>query len=344
MQSTMPRAPEPSSPKSPFARNHLIRDAISRAIGERMAVDESIYLFGEGCEVKHHYDAPETLARWPDRIITLPISEDGNVNYAVGSMLVGVKPVVDVISSDFLYRCMDSIANTAAKHNFVSGQEDTMVIRTEFLTGGPTTGQRPEALFAHIPGLRVVIPSTPHDAYCLMQSALITPGVTIFGEDRMISDDGSWMERDLRFNGVEPIGEGYWRIMGLRGQVTIVTYGLMRQRTEKVLREWREQELRDFYGDSHPDLIDLRSIYPIDWTLIKKALERTGKLLIIEPDIQYGGVGAEIAATIAEEMPYVKVKRLGAPYETVPAALARQDRMLPSEAEIASAIRTFIQQ
>ena len=186
-----------------FYRNHLLRDGINQAIYDAMQIDPSIYLFGEGAWVKARYDAPQILAEFRERIMTMPIAEDGSVNFAVGASLLGVKPVVDIITADFLYRCFDSIANTAAKLNFVQAEGEppkTMVIRAEFLTGGPTTGQRPEALFAHIPGLNVVVPSTPRDAYGLMRTALQTPGVAIFFEDRMIADQGPWTAQDLREN------------------------------------------------------------------------------------------------------------------------------------------------
>ncbi len=317
----------PLKQASPFARNHLIRDAIGAAIHYEMERDPSIHLFGEGAEVKVHYDHPQIEKDFPDRVHTLPIGEDGNVNYAVGASLLGVTPVVDIITADFLYRAFDSIANTAAKMDFVSPGR-TIVIRAEFLLAGPTTGQRPEALFAHIPGIRVVIPSTPRDAYGLMRTALIEPGVTIFFEDRMIQDE-LMTEPDCRMD--SPIGFGYsWmrQDAGSAVRLTVVTYGLMRQVVESVIGK-----------SGFIDLIDLRSIYPIDWTEIKASVRKSGKLLIIEPDVQYGGVGAEIAATIAESMPETVIKRLGGVRETAPANdLAR---MMCTEEDIIHAINSF---
>ena len=304
-----------------FARNHLLRDASLAALYDAMAADPDVHLFGEGAEVKVHYDAPQIERDFSDRVHTMPISEDGNTNFAVGASLLGVKPVVDVISADFLYRTLDSICNTAAKLNFVLGPyrtPSTIVIRAEFLTGGPTTGQRPEALFAHIPGLRVVIPSTPHDAYGLMRSALKTPGVTLYFEDRMISDAGPWADWDLATGSAVDFGLAHYR----RGDVTVVTYGVMRQRVEPL----------------DCGLVDLVSICPVDWETVEMAARHSGRLLIVEPDVAYGGVGAEIAAHIAEAMPHVRIKRLGAPKSTIPAAPSLHARMLPSEEEIARAI------
>ncbi len=319
---------------NPWYRNHFIRDAIGEAIYYEMERDPSIHLFGEGAEVKVHYDAPNIERDFGSRVHTLPISEDGNTNFSIGASLVGVKPVVDVITADFLYRTMDSIVNTAAKLNFLRPNEParTIVIRSEFLIGAPTMGQRPEALFAHIPGLNVVIPSTPRDAYGLMRTALNTPGVTIFFEDRMIRDD-LISETDMRMD--SPIGLGYAFMRqdgGLEPHLTIVTYGLMRQTVENTLSTAVLHNI---------DLIDLRTIYPIDWTEIEASVRKSGKLLIIEPDVQYGGVGAEIAATIAEELPGTLIKRLGARRETIPADMSKHAAMVPTEREIRDAINSF---
>lgn len=314
-----------TKPKSdPWFRNHKIRDAIGLAIHEEMGRDPLVHLFGEGCGVKVHYDAPNIERDFPDRVHTLPISEDGNVNFCVGAALLGVKPIVDIITADFLYRAMDSICNTAAKLNFVSGREHTIVIRAEFLTGGPTTGQRPEALFTHIPGLNVVIPSTPRDAYGLMRTALHTPGVTLFFEDRMIKDE-LLKETDCRIEG--PIGLGYAlerRNGNAIPDCTVVTYGLMRQMAESVLDPML-----------NIDLIDLRSIYPIDWMTLKASVRRSRKLLVIEPDVTYGGVGAEIVANMAEQLSGIQVKRIGGRRMVIPAAMDQHDRMMPREEEVA---------
>lgn len=325
----------------PFARNRLLRDASWQAVYDAMRDDAAVHVFGEGAQVKAHYDAPAIERDFAERVHTLPISEDGNVNFAVGTALLGVKPIVDVISADFLYRCMDSICNTAAKLNDIRSEKTTIVIRAEFLMGGPTTGQRPEALFTHIPGLRVVVPSTPRDAYGLMRTALETPGVTLYFEDREIADDGYFLPGDMATGRRVSIGAGEYRKMGQRGICTIVTYGLMRQRVEALLVGWVKDG--DYYKEPNLDagIVDLRTIYPLDFNLIKYALCRTGKLLIIEPDVTYGGVGAEIAAQIAETYPHVHIKRLGAPRATIPASGVLHHHMLPSDQEISDAISNW---
>jgi pyruvate/2-oxoglutarate/acetoin dehydrogenase E1 component len=302
--------------RDPWHRNRLIRDGILRAIQERMAVDESVYMLGEGAGMKTHFDAPEIERLYPHRVITLPISEDANTNFAVGLALQGCLPIVDVISSDFLYRTMDSICNTVAKVNYVHDEPKTIIIRAEFMTGGPTSGQRIESLFAHIPGLRVVVPSNPRDAYSLMVHSLNYKGATVFFEDRMIEDattrqqdrlDGS--SADFRYSmlpheSFEPI-------------LTVVSYGIS-------LRH-----VLPFYNETPIDLFDLAVLWPLDVDSVVRSVIRTGNLLIVEPDVLFGGIGAELAAQVIERVP-CRVRRLGAPRTTIPACRDLHERMLPS--------------
>ena len=329
--------------RDPWHRNHLIRDAIGRAIYDAMRTDPSIRLFGEGAHMKVHFDAPQIEKEFPERVGTLPVSEDGNLNFAVGASLLGVKPVVDVITADFLYRAMDSICNTAAKGNYVSGDEPpkTIVIRSEFLIGGPTTGQRPEALFTHIPGLNVVVPSTPADAYGLMRTALGSPGVTLFFEDRMIKDAESIHELDYSEAHTVPFGSAAfrgWR-RGNPPQLTVIAYGLMAHSAWAVLDHAGVLGHAQLDG---VDLLDLRTIYPIDWSAVLASARATGKVLIVEPDVAYGGIGAEIAATLAERVAGVVVRRLGAPRLTIPASRDLHDQMMPTAEGILAAVREML--
>lgn len=310
--------------KDPWFRNRLIRDAIYHAIYDRMKVDPSIHLMGEGSHMKIYFDAPHILKEFPHRIITLPISEDANTNFAVGMALGGAKPIVDVITADFLYRTMDSICNTVPKEHFTSSPK-TIIIRSEFMTASPTTGQRPEALFTHIPGLNVVVPSNPLDARGLMDTALETKAATLFFEDRMIEDKTTNPEDMDTHLDIIPLGKGKIRRKGHK--LTTVSYAL----TLRMLDLLLERENLEY------ELIDLRSIYPVDYDLIVESVNRTGALLIVEPDVTYAGVGAEIASQISERCFKAlrhPVKRLGAPRTTIPASRSLHDYMLPSEKRI----------
>jgi pyruvate/2-oxoglutarate/acetoin dehydrogenase E1 component len=308
-------------------RNHLIRDAIGLGIYDCMKTDPSIYLFGEGASMKMHFDCPAIESEFPDRIITLPISEDGNTNFAVGASLGGVKPVVDVITSDFLFRTMDSICNTAPKVNFVTEtieEKKTIVIRSENITFGLTTGQRLESLFTHIPGLNVVYPSIPKDARALMRTALRHPGVTLFFEDRMIADSDTRAE-DTEDTGQElPLGKA--RVVHEASGLTVVSYALTLQRARKVIEANPSLDVCE--------LVDLRSLYPLDINTIRASVRKTGRLLIIEPDVKFAGVGAEVLAQLAESSDIEmtsKPYRLGSPKTMIPASHFLHDEIIPSE-------------
>src|SRR4029077_3664362 len=208
--------------KDPWRRNRLIRDAIYRAIEERMRADPTIMILGEGAAMKTHYDAPNIERDFSDRVLTLPITEDCNTNFAVGLAIAGCKPIVNIITADFCFRSMDSICNTVAKTAYCD-KPRTIVIQAEFMTGGPTTGQRIEGLFACIPGLNVVVPSNPRDAYGLMLTALQTGAATVFFEDRMIED--STMPT-IELANVSPIPFGLSELRYPGGDVTVASYGL----------------------------------------------------------------------------------------------------------------------
>lgn len=317
----------------PWHRNGLIRNAIGQALYEEMALDPAVHLFGEGCDRKVHYDAPLIERDFSDRVHTCPISEDCNNGFALGAALLGVKPVVDIITADFIYRAMDSLANSLAKLNFVQAKGEppkTILVRAEFLTAGPTTSARPEALLAHIPGLNVAIPSTPRDAYGMTRTALRTPGVTVLFEDRMIAD-ALLKERPLDcepLDAVVPFGEAALRRSHPEAGLTIVTYGLMRQVVEEALKEM----------DAPVALIDLRWVYPVDWEMIEASARKTRRVLIVEPDVQHGGVGAEIAAHLAEKERGYAIRRMGGRRGTLPSAMALHSDYMPTQAQIVGAV------
>lgn len=296
--------------KDPWHRNRKIRDGICEAIYSEMCTNDRIYLLGEGAHMKVHFDAPKIEKKFPKRVVTLPISEDGNGNMAVGMALAGLIPIVDVISSDFLFRAMDSICNTMAKLGTVQ-EPRTIIVKAEFLTGGPTSGQRIEAMFTHVPGLTVAIPSTPMDAYHMMQKALGSKEITLLFEDRMIKDE--WFDKDP-VNSCEYSTE----TPGL----TTVSYGITYVLAHRALK-----------GKKF-DLFDIQTLYPLNLDRVLESLGRTKKLLIVEPSAVFMGIGAEIAAQASEKIPGCKIRRLGGPRRTIPASRDLHKKMMPTEADI----------
>jgi pyruvate/2-oxoglutarate/acetoin dehydrogenase E1 component len=320
--------------RDPWHRNRLIRDAIYLAIEERMRADPSVMILGEGAHMKVHFDSQNIERDFSDRVLTLPITEDANTNFAVGLSLAGVKPIVDIITSDFMFRSMDSICNTVAKQNYC-GTSRTIIIRAEFMTGGPTTGQRLEGFFTRIPGLNVVVPSNPRDAYGLMLTALERTGATVFFEDRMIEDAtrsgpvaGIGSKDDPRGKPI-PFGSAELFHVGV-GHLTVVSYGL-------TIRQLHGLVSRTTFFE----LIDLRTLYPLDMETILGSVERTGRLLVVEPDVCFGGIGAEIVAQVVAQGRPVVTERLGAPRATLPACRELHDRYMPSDEDILSAIEAI---
>ena len=309
--------------RDPWSRNRLIRDSICRAIHHKMQLDPTVYLLGEGAHMKVHFDAPDIEHDFPSRILTLPISEDGNSNFAVGMALGGLIPIVDVISSDFLYRTMDSICNTMAKLGTVQSPK-TMIVRAEFLTGGPTSGQRIEAMFTHVPGLKIAIPSNPIDAYEMMKSALSSKNVTIFFEDRMIKDAWFAEPTNLPLTPVDELG-----ITSRGDEATVVSYGITHALAARALQ------------GKPCMLFDLRTLVPLKISAIIDSVGDTGKLLVIEPDAKFMGIGSEIVAQVTERYSgvgwlkrYWCLKRLGGPRSVIPASRELHDLMIPTEADI----------
>lgn len=269
--------------------------------------------------MKARFDAPKILEEFPERVITLPISENGNSDFAVGLSIAGLVPIVDVISSDFLFRTMDSICNTMAKQASVA-EPRTIVVRAEFLTGGPTTGQRIESLFAHVPGLRVGVPSTSTDAYSMMRDSLKHKGVTLLFEDRMIPDESPEPYRPL----------GMCHSSGARASfrkrgTTIISYGLTYRRLESECTDGA--------------LVDLRWLYPLDMDVVLGCTRESEHLLIVEPCPSFLGIGAELAAQVAEAMPGVRIKRLGAKRCTIPVSKELQEQLLPTREDIEAALK-----
>ncbi len=189
-----------------------------------------------------------------------------------------------------------------------------------------TTGQRTESLFTHIPGLNVVLPSNPKDARGLMKTALTNPGITVFFEDRMINDsDTKESDKDTGVTESIPFGKAKVRRRG-RG-LTVVSYALALKEVEAVVENHKVD----------CDLIDPRTLYPLDCDTICDSVSKTGRLLIVEPDVTYAGIGAEIAASVVERS-FSALKRpiirLGAPRTVTPASQGLHKYVMPSRDDI----------
>jgi len=317
-------------------------EAIREGLGQAMEADPRVFLFGEDVGV---YGGAfgvsgDLLRRFgPERVIDTPISELGLAGAAVGAALTGMRPVLEIQFSDFVTLAMEQIVNQAAKIRFMFGGKASvpMVVR---LPGGSGTGaaaqhsQSLEAWFAHVPGLKVLQPSTPHDAKGLLLAAIDDPNpVLIFEHKLLYKTKGPVPAEAYR----EPIGKAVVRRSGR--DITIVGASIMTLRAaaaaEKLAGEGIDTEI-----------IDLRSLRPIDFATIAQSVRKTGRLLIVYEGVKTMGIGAEIAAMIAESDVFdalvAPIARLGGADSPIPYNPSLEKASVPQEDDILAAARRLM--
>lgn len=276
--------------------------------------------------------------QFPGRVLDTPISENAIIGMAVGSSMAGMRPIVELMYLDFIGVCFDQIMNQAAKLRYMTGGAATLplVIRTQFGSGrssGSQHSQSLEVLLAHIPGLRVVMPSTAADAYGLLRASIDEQSPVVFIEHRLL------YERE--FPGHIPgerIPLGQARIVRSGSDATIVSWSRM---VSDAL------EAADILASEGIDaeVIDLRTIAPLDRSTVLESLSRTNRLLIAHDAVLDFGAGAELAALAANEgfwnldAPVIRVG--GAPSPT-PYSPSLERAWLPSVAAIVQGVRSQV--
>jgi 2-oxoisovalerate dehydrogenase E1 component beta subunit len=271
------------------------------------------------------------------RVIDTPIAEASIVGIAVGMAMEGLRPIAEIQFADFIYPSFNQIVGEAAKTRYRSNGEYTcpMVIRTPY--GGGVRGALShsvsiEALFYHVPGLKIVAPSFPADVKGLLNTAIDDPDPVLFLEHkktyRLIKGDVP--------NGHYTIPLGKANVLKQGSQLSVVSYGLYVHWALEAAQKLEQEGIS-------VEVIDLRSIRPMDKSAILGSVEKTRKLLIIHEDNKFGGVGAEISAMVAEEALFnldAPIRRLCGP--DVPAmgyALPLEEEFMSSPAEMADAMR-----
>lgn len=269
----------------------------------------------------------------PERVIDAPISEMGYVGAAVGAAMTGLRPIVEIMFMDFVGVCMDPILNQAAKLRYMTAGalEIPIVFRMQTGAGkaaGAQHSQSLEAWFAHVPGLKVVMPATVADARDLMLAAVRDPNPVVFVENRRLY--GSKGDIDA-----EPLPLGKARVARDGSDVTVLTWGQM-LRTCLAAAEESAASL---------EVIDLRSLAPLDMETILASTRRTGRLLIVHEAVQDFGAGAEIAARVGDELfdeLRTPVRRLGTPAVPMPFSPDLERALLPSSKTIADAAQRLV--
>jgi pyruvate/2-oxoglutarate/acetoin dehydrogenase E1 component len=312
--------------------------AINRSLDDAMARDPKVLLLGEDiANAGGSFAVTRGLLDkyGADRVIDMPIAENAIAGMAVGLALGGYRPVIEIMFMDFMTLTMDAVVNQAAKLHFMFGGQGAvpMVVRTQHgggLNAGPQHSQCLEAWFAHIPGLKVVVPATLDDAYALLQSAIDDPNPVIFIENKALYP----MKGELSDTpGAVPLGKA--RIARGGTDVTIVSYGAMVHKAlaaaETLAREGIDAEV-----------IDLRTVQPWDEAAVLESLSRTHRLVVAHEAVEAFGVGAEIAARMAQvgfdelDGPIVRV---GGAFMPVPFGRTLEVEYMPGAAQIVAAVR-----
>jgi acetoin:2,6-dichlorophenolindophenol oxidoreductase subunit beta len=317
------------------------REALRAALLEEMEVDDSVFCVGEGIGDRGgSYKVTEGLLAefGAGRVRDTPLSEAGFVGLGVGAAIAGQRPVVEVLFIDFLLQAMDQVVNQAAKYRFMSGGEGRvpLVIRTQGGAGNSLAGQHSqslEALCYHIPGLKVVMPATPHDAKGLLKASIRDEDPVIFIEHKLLYMTEGEVGDDPY---VIPLGQADIKRAGT--DVTLVAWSHM------VLKSLQAADELAAEGIS-TEVIDLRTLVPMDVACVLDSVQRTGRLVIAQEAIKRGGVGSDVAAIVAEQAfehlrgPIVRVAGINS---VVPFNLALEKATVPQVADIVAGVRSVL--
>lgn len=307
---------------------------------EELAADERVFLMGEDVgERGGVFRATQGLIEkyGPERVIDTPLAELSIVGVGIGAALYGMRPICEIQFADFIHPAVNQIMNEAAKMCYRSNGEWTvpMVIRAPYgggIGGGLYHSQSVEAMFAHVPGLKVVIPSTPYDAKGLLKSAIRDPNPVVYFEPKK----GYRLIRGALPEGEVLVPLGACKIVRQGSDLSVFSYGMM-QHYCVMAAETLAQEGIDV------ELVDIRTLAPLDKETILGSARKTGKALIVYEDNLTLGFGAEIAAIIADEAFTdldAPVKRMAGPdIPAVPYSHPLQEWFMPNPEKIAGAMR-----
>lgn len=312
--------------------------AINEAISEEMRVDDTVFMMGEDIGV---YCGAFGVSKGmleefgPQRIMDTPISEQAFVGAAIGCAMAGMRPIVEIMFSDFMYVCFDEIVNEAAKLRFMFGGKVKvpMVLRTA--SGGGTGAaaqhsQSLEATLAHFPGLKVVIPSTPYDAKGLLKTAIRDDNPVIFLEQKLLyRTKGNVPSEDYSI----PFGVADIKRKG--NDCTIVTYGRMVNMCLEAAKGLSERGIE-------VEVIDIRTLLPLDTETIINSVIKTKRAVIVHEAVKFGGFGGEICGQIAESEAFyyldAPIKRVGALSTPIPFNPTLERAVMPTVESITDAV------
>lgn len=319
-------------------REILYREALNEALREEMLRDDKVFLIGGGIGRRGgSYKVTVGLLDefGPKRVVEAPISEASFTGLGVGAAITGMRPVVEILFVDFTSLIIDQIVNQAAKYRFMSGGKGRvpMVLRTQGGSGGSLAAQHSQSLEAwyyHVPGLKLVMPSTPYDAKGLLKSAIRDEDPVIFIEHKLL-----YMEKGPVPEGEFTIDLGVGDIRREGADVTIVAWSGMVGRTLAAARKLAEQGIE-------AEVIDPRTLVPLDKDLILDSVRKTEHLVIVQEAVRRGGVASDIASIVQQEV----FDYLDAPIEIIagkntpiPFNAQLERASVPQESDIMEAVR-----
>ncbi len=324
-----------------MAQNITYREALNQAMREEMTRDPNVFIIGEEVgEYEGAYKVTQGLFKdfGAQRVIDTPISEEAIAGSGIGAAMIGLRPVVEMMTVNFALLAMDQIVNHAAKLHYMSGGQITvpMVVRAAEAAGlqlGAQHSQNLEPWFVHVPGLKVISPGTPADAKGLLKSAIRDNNPVIFLEHEAIyGTKGEVPEEEYTI----PIGTAEVKRTGK--DVTLITYSRSLLTCLKAANQLADEGIE-------AEIVDLRTLRPMDMKTVIDSVKKTHKAITVEEDWPQCGIGAEVALRIAEEAfdyldaPVMRITLADVP---MPYSKALEQSALPSPEHIVQAVRQMM--
>jgi 2-oxoisovalerate dehydrogenase E1 component beta subunit len=315
--------------------------AISDGLRQEMRRDKRVFVLGE--DVGVYGGAFKVTQGFHEefgdlRVLDMPLSETAIVGGATGAALMGMRPVAEMQFADFISCAWDHLVTVAAKQHYRIGTPIPIVVRLPSgggFSGGPFHSQNPESSFAHVPGLKVICPSTPEDAKGLLVSAIEDPNPCLFFEHKHLYRRIKGEVPDERYT--IPIGKA--RIHREGSDVTVITWGAMVYTAGEAAEELAKDGVS-------VEIVDLRTILPWDKEAVLASVRKCSKALVLHEDTRTGGFGGEIAATIAEEAFEdldAPIRRIAAPDTPVPFSPPLEKAFIPQPADVVAGLRELME-
>lgn len=315
-------------------------DAIRSGLAEEMRRDSSVYVFGEDVALGGPFGVTKDLAAefGVNRMVNTPISEGTVMGLAIGAATAGLRPVVEIMFIDFITLALDQLVNHAAKLHYMSGGQLKIPLTVRVQCGisgamGAHHSQSLESWLAHVPGLKVIMPSNPGDAKGMLKSAIRDDNPVVFIEHR-----GLYWSKGQVPEGEHIVPIGRASVVRSGDQVTLVALANM---IDPALAAAGDLAVENISAE----VIDPRSISPLDVETIATSVRKTGRLIVIHEAVEQGGIGAEIVARVQQAAFYYldsPILRVAAPFAPVPAGPSLEREFLPSKERIVEAARQMV--